>query len=160
MLYWIGYQGLYRYNIVQDRIQLRKRIATSNKFIGIGAIATSNVDDKHREEFKKVHDLVVSEKKYLEPELSMSSLAETLSISASHLSKLVNNHSGFSFSDYINSLRVEQAKKLLADPNFNNYTMVAIGLECGFNSRSTFYAAFKKFTATTPTEYLKKAVTN
>jgi AraC-like DNA-binding protein len=157
LLYWIGYQGLYRYNIVQDRIQLRKRIATSNKFIGIGAIATSNVDDKHREEFKKVHDLVVSEKKYLEPELSMSSLAETLSISPSHLSKLVNNHSGFSFSDYINSLRVEQAKKLLADPNFNNYTMVAIGLECGFNSRSTFYAAFKKFTAATPTEYLKKS---
>jgi len=71
------------------------------------------------------------------------------------LSKLINNYSEYNFSDYINSLRVAQAKALLKDDDFDNYTIVAIGLECGFNSRSTFYTAFKKFTDLTPSEYRK-----
>ena len=156
LLYWIGYQGLYRYNVVQDRIQLRQRIAKNNKFIGIAPSSPSSSNDKHIKEFDRIHEFVIEEQKYLEPDLSMSGLAEELSMSASHLSKLVNNYSGFSFSDYINSLRVAQAKKLLADDTFNNYTMVAIGLECGFNSRSTFYSSFKKFTKSTPSQYLDK----
>lgn len=153
LLYWIGYQGLYRYNVVQDRIMLRKRIAKSQKFISI-AKSNNSDNDKHRKEFNSIHDFVISNKKYMETELSMSALAQELNMSSSHLSKLVNNYSGYSFSDYINSLRVAQAKKLLADSTFNNYTMVAIGLECGFNSRSTFYSSFKKFTSKTPAEYL------
>jgi len=154
LLYWIGYQGLYRYKIVQDRIQLRKRIAKNNKFIGIAVHTTTDANNKHKIEFDRVHEFVVSQQKYLEPDLQMNTLAMELGISSSHLSKLVNNYSGFNFSDYINSLRVAQAKKLLADETFDNYTMVAIGLECGFNSRSTFYTSFKKFTSKTPTEYL------
>lgn len=156
LLYWIGYQGLYRYNVVQDRVQLRQRIAKNNKFIAIAVSPKSNTDDKHQKEFDRIHEYVIDNQKYLEPELSMTALASELGISSSHLSKLVNNHSGQSFSDYINSLRVAQAQKLLADDTFNNYTMVAIGLECGFNSRSTFYSSFKKFTSITPSQYLVK----
>jgi AraC-like DNA-binding protein len=71
----------------------------------------------------------------------------------SYFSKLVKSHSSYKFSDFINSVRVEQAKKLLSDNEFSQYTIVAIGLECGFNSKSTFYSAFKKFTSETPTTY-------
>ena len=156
LLYWIGYQGLYRYKVVQDRIQLRKRIAKNNKFIGIAMSAPSDTDHKHKMEFDRIHSFVVEQQKYLEPDLHMNILASELGMSSSHMSKLVNNFSGYNFSDYINSLRVEQAKRLLADETFDNYTMVAIGLECGFNSRSTFYSSFKKFTSTTPSEYLSK----
>ena len=67
------------------------------------------------------------------------SLAEKQKISVSHLSKLINSFSNYNFSDYINSLRIEQAKKLLDDDSFDQYTIVAIGLESGFNSKSTFY---------------------
>ena len=71
---------------------------------------------------------------------------------------LVNKFSGKNFSDYINSLRVEEAKRCLRNPGFEAYTMVAIGLECGFNSKSTFYTAFKKFTGQTPTSFRKSPV--
>ena len=77
-------------------------------------------------------------------------------MSVSSLSKTINDESGFSFSDYINSLRVEKAKQLLASEDFKEYTILSIGLECGFNSKSTFYLAFKKFTNTTPTDFRKQ----
>jgi AraC-like DNA-binding protein len=83
----------------------------------------------------------------------MESVASDLGMSKSYFSKLVNSYSSYNFSDFINSLRVEQAKKFLSDDEFSQYTIVAIGLECGFNSKSTFYSAFKKFTSETPTSY-------
>ena len=83
----------------------------------------------------------------------MELLSEELGMSTSHFSKVVNSVSKQNFSDYINSYRVDQAKQLLSDKDFENYTIVAIGLECGFNSKSTFYTAFKKFTSQTPTEF-------
>ena len=156
LLYWIGYQGLYRYNLVQDRIHLRRTLASNQKYIGLAESSKPYEPERYREDFKGVHAYVVGNQKFMDSELSMGSLAAELEISSSHLSKVINNCSGYNFPDYINSLRVEQAKKLLADPEFKDYTIVAIGLECGFNSRSTFYTAFKKFTNITPSEFIKK----
>jgi len=48
---------------------------------------------------------------------------------------------------------------MLQDLDFDNYTITAIGLESGFNSKTSFYAAFKKFTNKTPVEY-RKSVRN
>ena len=75
----------------------------------------------------------------------------------SSLSKLINGNFEVNFSDYINQLRVEEARKALLNPEFNNYTIVAVGLECGFNSKSTFYTAFRKITGQTPSEFRKQA---
>ncbi len=157
LLYWIGYQGLYRYNVVQDRIQLRRHITKNQKFIGVGVAKMNDKDDmdKLRGDFNEIHSFVIENKKYLDPDVSLSNLASDLKKSTSHLSKVINMCSGQNFSDYINSLRVAQVKKLIADPTYRNYTMVAIGLECGFNSKSTFYAAFKKLTSKTPSQYLE-----
>ena len=83
----------------------------------------------------------------------METITSELGLSKSHFSKLINTYSDFNFSDFINSLRVEQAKKFLSNNEFSAYTIVAIGLECGFNSKSTFYSAFKKFTSETPTSF-------
>ena len=72
------------------------------------------------------------------------------------ISQLVNQNTDYNFNDYINSFRVEDVKKMLERPDYINYTIVAIGLEAGFNSKASFYRAFKKFEGMTPTEYLKK----
>ncbi|MDC8004547.1 helix-turn-helix transcriptional regulator [Aureisphaera galaxeae] len=157
LLYWIGYQGLYRYNVVQDRIQLRRHITKNQKFIGVGVAKLNDKGDmdKLRTDFNEINAFVIENKKYLDAELSLSNLASDLKLSTSHLSKVINVCSGQNFSDYINSLRVAQVKKLITDPSYRNYTMVAIGLECGFNSKSTFYSAFKKLTSKTPSQYLE-----
>ena len=157
LLYWIGYMALFRYAIVQDRILLRRSF--SHKFLNEDSIQKRNpeksdfANKKHDEAFISVQKNIVEDQKYMDPMLSMEKLAEELLMSTSHLSKLINTYSGHNFSDYINRLRIDQSKSLLSDRDFRQYTIVAIGLECGFNSKSTFYAAFKKFTGQTPSEY-------
>lgn len=164
LLYWIGYQGMFRYILTRDRMDLRKQIA----IVGVEtekAITEKNngfriVNDKittatetQKNVFNRINDFVKNSQCYLDPKLSQEVLADRLEISTSQLSLHINMFSDFNFSDYINNYRVNQAKKLLTDPGFSQYTILSIGLECGFNSRSTFYAAFKKFTGQTPTDY-------
>lgn len=157
LIYWIGYQAFFRYTLLKDRIVLRKEI----RKVGILQERESSEKetlvkvDKQEEEFEQIHNIIVSQQKYFDPLLSLDKLSEELDMSTGKLSNLINQYSGDNFSDYINSLRVEDAKKLLANPDFEGYTIVSIGLECGFNSKSTFYTAFKKFTGQTPTIYRK-----
>ena len=106
--------------------------------------------------FKEIDAYVFTKQKFLDPYLSLDSLSKELEMSTSNLSKIMNSFAGSNFSDYINKYRIEQAKKLLYDSDFSRYTIVAIGLECGFNSKSTFYAAFKKFTNKTPNAFRSK----
>jgi len=106
--------------------------------------------------FWKIDNYVRTQKIYLQPTLSLHCIANTFGISEGYLSQLINHFSGQNFSTYINDLRVEEAKKKLVDSHFRHYTIVSIGLESGFNSKSAFYKAFKKKTGMTPTEYILK----
>lgn len=159
LLYWIGYQGFYKYNVVQDRIFLRSTIQ-SNQVL-ISSERTINLlkqrkdffNEKHDNDFSQLRNHIIDNKLYLDPLLSMEMLTSELRMSKSYFSKLINSYSQYNFSDFVNSLRVEQAKKFLSNDEFSQYTNVSIGLECGFNSKSTFYSAFKKFTSQTPSEF-------
>jgi AraC-like DNA-binding protein len=156
LLYWIGYQGFYKYNVVQDRIFLRSNINNDNVLISSEVEqhnSSQGYNEKHQNEFESIKEFIIKNKLYLDPLLGMETITSRLGISKSHLSKLINTYSNHNFSDFINSLRVKQAKKFLSNKEFSDYTIVAIGLECGFNSKSTFYSAFKKFTSQTPSEY-------
>jgi AraC-like DNA-binding protein len=159
LLYWIGYQGFYKYNVLRDRIVLRTSLNSnqvliaSNQIIDISKNFDTFHNEKHEKDFEKIRDHIVKNKLYLDPLLSLEALASEFGMSKSYFSKLINSYSDYNFSDFINSLRVEQAKKFLSNDEFSEYTIVAIGLECGFNSKSTFYSAFKKFTSQTPTTF-------
>jgi len=154
LIYWIGYQGFFRYVVLKDRILLRKEI---RKKQAPSKLRQKSKETKGELAFSEIEDYILENQKFLDPNLSLDSLSDELEKSTSYLSKLMNTYAGSNFSDYINKYRVNEAKKLLADSEFDAYTIVAIGLECGFNSKSTFYSAFKKFTSETPTEYRKTA---
>lgn len=155
LLYWIAYQGTFKYNMIEDRIILRNSIKSEGGLQGFNNLnkaQTTNdfYSEKHEKEFESIRKYIITRKLYLNPLLSMEDVANELGISKSHFSKIINSYSDYNFSDFINWLRVEQAKKILLDDEFSEYTIIAIGLECGFNSKSTFYSAFKKFTSITP----------
>lgn len=154
LIYWVGYQAFFRYVVLKDRILLRKEIRKKNS---LEVIKLVNNKEKGEAVFKEVESYITENQKFLDPYLSLENLSEELDMGTSSLSKLMNAHAGSNFSDYINKFRVEETKKLLDDSNFSAYTIVSIGLECGFNSKSTFYSAFKKFTGQTPAAYRKKA---
>ncbi|MEJ2113527.1 MAG: helix-turn-helix transcriptional regulator [Flavobacteriaceae bacterium] len=158
LIYWLGYQSLIHSKILNDRIFLRDYVENSKEDLD-GNLKRAvlnernNFDDKHKKTFQNIENYIIDKHRYLDPLFSLERLSEEQNISVSVLSKTINNYSSYNFSDYVNSLRIEQAKKLLSDDSFNQYTIVAIGLESVFNSKSTFYTAFKKFTSQTPSEY-------
>jgi len=159
VMYWVSYQGFYRYIVVQDRVFLRRTLASNEMLISSKGYLNVNhkqddfFNEKHRNDFDKVKNYIIKNKLYLDPLFSMEDIVVELGFSKSYISRLVNSYSNNNFSDFVNSLRVEQAKKFLSNDEFSNYTIVAIGLECGFNSKSTFYSAFKKFTSETPSSF-------
>lgn len=104
----------------------------------------------------KLEKFMEAEKPFLNADLNLSSLAESLKISPNHLSQIINERFGKTFYDFINSYRVEEVKKKLADPNFQAYTILGIAEECGFKSKSSFNTAFKRFAGMPPSVYKKQ----
>jgi YesN/AraC family two-component response regulator len=79
-----------------------------------------------------------------------------LNISVGYLSQIISEQSEKKIPDYLNYYRTEEVKKMLLDPDFDRYSLLAIGLEAGFNSKTAFYTAFKKETGTTPATFKKQ----
>ena len=100
--------------------------------------------------------LMEKDKLYQEPELTLQVLAEKLGYQAYQVSQAINEGFSKSFYQLVNGYRVEEAKRLLGDERNRNYTLLSVGFEAGFNSKTTFNTVFKKFTGLTPTEYRAK----
>ncbi|PJJ59664.1 helix-turn-helix domain-containing protein [Hymenobacter chitinivorans] len=89
---------------------------------------------------------------YLAPELTLGELAAQLRTNTSWLSRVINTGCGQNFNDFINEYRVREAEVRLQNPRFRHYTLLAVALDAGFNSKSTFNRVFKKLRGTTPGE--------
>ena len=107
-------------------------------------------------DFKLVENCLTTDNYVLDPEISLKSLAEKLSVNRNTLSKAININGGMNFNDFINKRRVQEAKNRLLNVEYANYTIEAIGQSVGFNSKSAFYAAFKKHAQTSPSSFLKE----
>jgi AraC-like DNA-binding protein len=77
-------------------------------------------------------------------------------MSTHHLSQLINEGLNQNFFDFVNSYRIEEIKKQLHDPKLSHIKIEEIAFQNGFNSKSAFNTAFKKFTQTTPSQFRKE----
>jgi AraC-like DNA-binding protein len=100
---------------------------------------------------ERLQKIILAEELYKNPDLKLNDLAKKVGISGHQLSQLLNDNLGKSFAAYINEYRINEACQLIA--NDKGIKLEAIGYEVGFNSKSTFYTAFKKYKSTTPTLY-------
>lgn len=107
---------------------------------------------------EKITVLMDTEKAYTESELSLSDLANRLGTLPNYLSQVINDKEGKNFYDYINTLRIEEFKRLIAIPENQVYTMLSLSYDCGFNSKSTFNKNFKKATKQSPSQYLNSLI--
>lgn len=97
---------------------------------------------------------IINEKElFLNANFSLDEAAKELKVTKHILSQYVNEVLGKSFSNLVKDYRIEKAKKLLETEK--NYTIESLGYDSGFNSKSTFFTAFKKNTGLTPAEYQK-----
>jgi len=113
-----------------------------------------------REYLQKLEDYFSSDKPYLNPELTISEVAQNLNVSTKYLSQVINESLGKNFYDFINSYRIEEAKKQLNETIDSKKTVLEVLYESGFNSKSAFNNAFKRQTGYTPTQYRKQATIN
>ena len=97
---------------------------------------------------------------YMEPDITLDTLAESLDIKPRDLSMLINRHFGINYYEFINRYRIEEAKRMLGSVDYKDSTITDIYLEVGFNSKSVFYTFFKKLEGTTPTQYRRDAGLN
>lgn len=104
--------------------------------------------------FLKIKQIMTTENLYKRNDLKISDLAGKVVLHEYLTSQIINERSGQSFPDFLNSFRITEAKKMLSTSR-QNYSIDGIAYEVGFNSRSAFYNAFKKITDLTPSEYLK-----
>ena len=106
---------------------------------------------------KRLLELMKSEKPYTDGELTLPRRASRLSVSTHHLSQVINERLRQNFPDFVNSYRVEEAKRMLKDPAAGHYSLLAVAEAVGFNSKSSFNTAFKKQTGMTPSEFRRGA---
>lgn len=149
-IYWLGYIGIYKIGINEERQKIREVFTQKEVLIQDVSIKEDAFKSDQLSSFEK---LITEERLYLDSNLNLDTVASQLKISKGHLSRTINSELGIGFSDYINNLRVEEAKSYLSNSEFDRYTLAAIGLEAGFNSKSTFYSTFKKFTGLTPLQF-------
>lgn len=98
---------------------------------------------------------LASKKPYLNPDFSLQMMADDLEISRQKLSEVINQGQKKNFYKFINEYRITEVKEMLNNPKYNNFTVLGIGLECGFNSKTSFNRIFKEETGFTPSEYKK-----
>ncbi len=90
---------------------------------------------------------------YINPNLSLNEVAKATGISTKNLSKSINAVLGKNFFDLVNGFRVEMSKSLLREKKEKGLTLETIAEKCGFNSRFTFNAAFKRATGMTTSQW-------
>jgi AraC-like DNA-binding protein len=96
---------------------------------------------------------IKSSKTYLNPDLTLSQLAAETNISKHILSQVINERLKLNFFDFINQYRVEEFKKRIVSSEYQNFSLLGIAFDCGFNSKSAFNRIFKKTTGLTPSQF-------
>ncbi|HEX8330366.1 MAG TPA: helix-turn-helix domain-containing protein [Hymenobacter sp.] len=102
---------------------------------------------------QQLDELMRAEKLYRVSELRLDTLAERLNLSRHHLSQVLNEQLGMNFFEYINALRIEEAKELLIRTSRQELNIIEVAYEVGFNNKVSFNKSFKNATGLTPSEF-------
>ncbi|MEP5613508.1 MAG: helix-turn-helix domain-containing protein [Cyclobacteriaceae bacterium] len=108
--------------------------------------------NRHKE---RVEGVMIDQKPYLDSDFSLTELSQLTTIPKHLLSRFFSESMNQSFTDFTNGYRITKATEFLEDPSYSNHKIAFIAYECGFNSLSSFNAAFKKVTETSPSEFRK-----
>ena len=111
-------------------------------------------ENKTEEHIKKVLDMINND---ISAEINVDIAAHKAGFSKSYFEKSFRQLTGFTFIDYLNTMRLLHAQKLLSK---TKKSITDVALECGFNSSNYFTTVFKKFTGTTPLKFRKKENSN
>lgn len=140
------------YLMVFKIIRQPEIIRTSEPVTNGGKYSRSSLKPAHAEAYHdKLLQFMNEEKPYLNPDLKLADLADSLDIHPHHLSQVLNDRMQMSFFDFVNKYRVEEAKDKLRSKN--GETILQIAYAVGFNNKASFNKYFKKLTGLTPSQF-------
>ena len=147
----IGYFGFKQKDVfISYSIETKAEVSVEPE---IKYVATKMEGTELQQCCNKVQNFMESNRPYLDSELTLPKLAEDLNVTTHHLSQVINEVHGKNFFNFINKYRVDEVKRKIQDPKYQNYTLLGIAFESGFNSKSAFNRVFKNITGTTPSTY-------
>ena len=147
----IGFFGIRHQNIfTNEGIERKVQLVRSKHG---GEYKKSGLKPEVAEEVhKKLLNLMLQDKPYTNPKLTLSELADRLNVSANHLSQVINQFEKINFHDFVNKYRVQE---FIQNASSNrNFSILAHALDAGFNSKSSFNSIFKKHKGMTPSKYI------
>ena len=157
-VYAIGYMGLRQPEIFSRSRENEQKANESLPVEESPRYARSGMDELRAEALKKqLLGAMEEDRLYRQSTLTLNDLAEVLGTKPHNLSEVLNTQICKTFHDFVNSYRVEEVKHRLSDPENEALTLLSIGLDAGFNSKSSFNSVFKKHTTMTPSQYKSRA---
>jgi len=150
-IFFLGYEGLFQEEVFSNRAAI-PAVADGESFTEEAADTTKVIEEAKRL-VPRLLAHMEEKRPYLNEGLTLTELAKQVGMSRNQLSLVINSGIGDSFYTFINKYRVEEAKRLIADPKKSNYTILSLAFEAGFPSKSSFHKVFKNLTGLTPTEY-------
>jgi len=151
-----AYKNLVKKNI--EVIEKEKVMDQSLEKLKKGSdLPETSEQDQPAELIEKLKEYIQKEKPYLYSNINLDDLAKKLDTNRSYLSKAINDHFGYNFNAFINTLRIKECIKLFSDKKYNHLSLEGIGQMAGYHSRISFYNNFKKATGVTPSYFRNEA---
>jgi AraC-like DNA-binding protein len=130
-LVWMFFHGLRQYSLANFEE------APHNKSDHVKYATSALSTERAHELFKEIERLFEKEQLFLNPDLRVQDVAKELEVSNHNVSQSINETAGVSFYDYVNNFRLRDFKRQLSDPQKRKFTILALGMESGFNSKAS-----------------------
>ncbi|MEM1217848.1 MAG: helix-turn-helix domain-containing protein [Bacteroidota bacterium] len=156
-VFYLSYHGIRAYNVSTIYVEL----PLSNGITKSIKEKTSNEKlEENKVIFHQVKSLFEAQQTYTDPNLKIGLLAEQLNVPSYRLSQAINENYGRPFYDFVSNYRTKLLQEKLIAPQNSNYTIMALALEVGFNSKASLNRIFKEQTGMTPSQFQKSHLTN
>lgn len=118
----------------------------------------SGLDETELELVKKFEEYLIVKKGFADNSITLDKASKKLKTNRTYLSKAINAHYNCNFNELLNRFRIQEARKLLIDKEFDHFSIEGIAKTIGYNTISTFNSSFKKETGLTPSYFRKNSL--
>ena len=153
---WLAKERQFSKRIAEQEKQLQELIGKAGAVDGGRYSGSSLNKDSQQELFGRLERLMQNDQVYKNSLFTREKMAELLGTNRTYLSQTINEQTGLTFTHYMNKYRIEEARRILADPQ-DDTPIKAIAADLGFSSVTTFYTLFKAAVQLSPDQYRKHA---
>jgi len=150
---FLGYFGIRKGNIFINNVREIRESGGKSTLNKSGSPVISTDDAFIRTLIRNMEE----KQPYLDPDITIYRLSELMNVKIEYLSEVLNSRLNQNFFDFINKYRVEEFKIQCILKANSHLSIMGIAYNCGFNSKASFYRAFKKFESMSPSAYIEKS---